>query len=387
MNIMNLAFKTPGRVSKRLEMEFPERETPVDLGLYHFTGGGGSAPPPPDLNAETAGELAAKTAAAPAVFGAEAQYDPQYANLNLADLSDTLLGSPAGTRQQQVSTSTPGFINPQTGAFSTTNPGRDVPFTETGVTNETVNTPASPGLLNLEGQVNTITNQQAAQSQGQQAAGNIGNLNQYGQAGVSALMGLDPQTAQLMQSMTDQAQQGVDAGTGLTPAQMRQVSQTVRQGQADRGLGYGPVDQYQEALGVSQYGTQLQQLRMQQAQSVAAQRSGMYGAPISGLITNAPNNFSAGALNQAYGISSNVGPKLFGSDLNAQDTFNTAYNGAVSQANSGANNSSALIGAGISGGVGLASAGLLASGGAAAAGGAGFFGSDLAGAAALGLLL
>lgn len=342
-------------------------------------GGGGGNPAPPDLYNEYSGELNAKAALAPQVFGTESQFDPQYGNLNLSDMSNFLMGSPGGQQPVQQTSSTPGFMDTTTGLFQTSDtpqnnnfqvggtgggqflPDKLVPFTQTNTNTVMEGTPASPGYLGLMGQVDTAVNQQQAQSQAQQAQGTISNLQTLGPAGVSALMAADPQNAALVNNMTNEANTQVAAGTSLDPAQQRLVQQSVRQGQAARGQGFGSADTYGEALGVSQYGQNLWQQRLANAGSVAQQRYGMYTAPGASFAAAQPNtNAQQSALGQGYGISSSVGPKLFGSDINANDLFNTSYNASVNQSIASQNQSSAETSAGVSAGAGLASAGILA---------------------------
>lgn len=354
-----------------------------------MSSGGGGAPANRDLYAETSGELTAKANLAPQVFATESQYDPQYAGLNLSTMDTFLNGSPGGSTQRQFTDNVSGFRNSQTGEFvagdtapawqprgggnwtrTGPNPGQWgggvsnvdpwTPFVQQNLDTRTINTPASRGYLGLASDVNTAADAMTAASNTRQRASNISDAANLGPQATQALMAADPQQAQLMQSITDNAQQGMDAGTNLTPAQMRLVQQSVRQGQSARGQGFGNADTYGEAMGVSQYGQQLQQQRIANAGSAAQQRFQYYGAPAMNMATAPGANNGNQYLSQGYGISSAVGPKLFGSDINANDIANSNFNAANARNISDANNSAALTSAGISGGVGIASAGLLA---------------------------
>ena len=123
-------------------------------------------------------------------------------------------------------------------------------------------------------------------------------------------------------------------------------------------MGFGPADQYGEALGVSQFGQQMLQQRIQNAQSVAGQRQQFYGGPATAYAMQQPQQYGNSYLQQGYGISSSVGPKLFGSDINAQNAYDTALNAQTSAYNTQQNNSAAVTGAGVSGAAALGAAAL-----------------------------
>lgn len=330
-------------------------------------GGGGSAPAAPNLQQEYTGEITGKADTAPLVYGSEATYDPLYASLNLTDLQNTLMGTPAGTQTVPTITQQPGYVNSQYGTFST-DPSALPNYTGNNwtatsrpvVTMTTEKTAATPGLVGLMGQLNTAANTQAEQSQQSQTGATVANMAKYGAPGVSAIMNADPGETGLMNSLVNQATAGVNAGYGLTPQQMTLAQQSARQAQAAQGFGYGPSDAYAEALGVSQYAQNLYNQRMATGQNVAGQQYSQYTAPAMNLASQTPQNYAAPYFSNGYNVSSNVGPKLFGSDINAQDTYNTAYNAQMSQYNSAQNNAAALTGSGISAAAGLGTAGLMA---------------------------
>lgn len=76
----------------------------------------------------------------------------------------------------------------------------------------------------------------------------------------------DPITAKLLATLGDQAQRDLDAGGKLSPGVRREVQQTVRGGQAARGMGYGPTDMYEEAMSVGSAA----EARKAQAQNLAS---------------------------------------------------------------------------------------------------------------------
>lgn len=87
----------------------------------------------------------------------------------------------------------------------------------------------------------------------------------------------DPTTAGLLDTMTGDAQTELGLGTRLDPDQMRLVQQSVRAGQADRGMGYGNADVYGEVLGASQFGQSLRNQRRAYAGDVVGLRQKIYG--------------------------------------------------------------------------------------------------------------
>jgi hypothetical protein len=62
-------------------------------------------------------------------------------------------------------------------------------------------------------------------------------------------------------------------GDQLSPSQRRNIAQSVRAGQAARGMGLGPSDVYEEAIQTSGYGDILRQQRLDNLRSSA----GLYG--------------------------------------------------------------------------------------------------------------
>lgn len=338
--------------------------------------GGGSAPAPPDYYAQTANELQAKVDLAPKVFATEAQYDPQYAALQVQTLRDTLTGTKAGKRQVQTTQNTPGFRNTQTGEFraGSTAPAfyptvNDrfgnleqnpwMPFTQTNNVTNTIDTPAQPGYLDLAGTVSDKADQLQALSQTRQRSSDIADVGNLGPDSLAAMMKADPQQAALLTGLTDQAQTGLDRGTMLDPSQMRLVQQSVRAGQAARGMGFGPSDNYDEALGLSQFGQDIRNQRLSQAASVVGLRQGTYGDAFGRVLGRPVQPNGSSALQAGYGIDQNSGPRLFGSTVNAGNVFDTAFNAQQANYISGQNNAAATNSAAIGGGITLAATGIL----------------------------
>lgn len=290
--------------------------------------GGGDAPQR-DIYSEITSEVGARARTMPGILGAEAQYRPEYANLDLQNIGNILYGqdnvtTPELQQEQYMGPSTYTYVDSKTGKptggqiqmtpdqFAALGPLQAAnlmlvtPGTmQTRYTTKNVTTAGAPGLLDMQAKTRT--------------------------AQIANLQSSDPETASLLERMTQNAQTGVDMGSRLNPAQMRNVQQTIRSRQAGTVLQNGNAGAYDEALGVSQYGDQLQEQRNSDATSTLGVRNSQFADPTA----------------QAYGISSAGGPKLFGSTINANDLFSSNQNAAASSSAASANNNTALIGAGI----------------------------------------
>lgn len=140
-----------------------------------------------------------------------------------------------------------------------------------------------PGIIDVlstaEPALNNLTNQNTTS---QRTAG-VNDLMSLAPGITASYVAANPGEANLLGNITGTADNQLSYGYGLSPAQERQVTQTVRQGQADRGMGYGPIDQYGEALGVSQYGNQLFQQRQQNANQAANTYASVMPNPVSSI--------------------------------------------------------------------------------------------------------
>jgi hypothetical protein len=81
------------------------------------------------------------------------------------------------------------------------------------------------------------------------------------------------QSNPLLADYYDTAQNDLALGDQLSPSQRRNIAQSVRAGQAARGMGQGPSDVYEEAIQTSGYGDVLKNQRLATARGAA----GMYG--------------------------------------------------------------------------------------------------------------
>jgi len=130
---------------------------------------------------------------------------------------------------------------------------------------------ALQNLLQMEGMVGGLEASRVSREQetvGRFAPGVIDILNSY-----------NPQSAALLAEMASQAQTDLAAGTTLSPAEMREVQQNVRAGQASRGMGYGRNDTFDEVLTLALTGREAQDRRRRFAGDVASMSSNFYGNP------------------------------------------------------------------------------------------------------------
>lgn len=335
-------------------------------------GGGGA--PSRDLYAETAGELSAKANLAPKVFSTEAEFRPQYNALDLQSIDQLLTGIPGGARELQYSTNVTKYRNPETGEISdtprtTTKPPKDnrvggyggetivwQPVQVPGISTRTVNTPGTPGYLDIADRVADRVSAIEARGLSTQRAADIRDVSQLGGLSLAAAQGADPRTAALIESLTTEAQSELDAGYNLNPEQLRLAQQSVRARHQGTLKGTGPAGDLAEAIGVSEYAQNLRNQRRQFGAGVAGLRSGVYGDAFNRVLSRPAAASPTTALNTAYGISRSGGPQMFGSTINAADVSEWNANAAATNAAANKAQNQALAGAGISAGVGLLAA-------------------------------
>jgi hypothetical protein len=154
------------------------------------------APTPRDYGQETRDTLRSQIDLAPEKYAAEAKYAPQYQKLQL-----DLLRS------------------------------------------------ATPELLALyKDQIAPTMGEVEAASRSRSRAGDIADISTLGPQARAAIRAASPQQAALADSLTTQAQSGLNAGSRLTPEQQRQVEQQTRGSFAARGLAGSPTAGLQEAV-------------------------------------------------------------------------------------------------------------------------------------------
>lgn len=262
-------------------------------------------------------------------LGADMRWRPNYLATDLNLTNDALFGRRARTYTEQVPMTPQELLaehNRRTGMNLQATPdtlANIMKIYPNGLTKAVKRQDyGAPGILDIYGRaIPQLTKLSAAANAGTAAAWRAA----------------DPAAAALMDEMTRQAGSDLAAGRSLTPMETRELNNTVRSGQAARGLGFGPADIYGEALARSQYGDQKQAQR----RAFAGDVYGLRTRPLLQLLDNPSTSvFSqAGtALGTAGNVSAASGPRLIGLDTaGARDVFggNTDsmnnYNATVAQ--------------------------------------------------------
>lgn len=160
----------------------------------------------------------------------------------------------------------------------------------------------------------------------------------YGKVGESARSAyqktLDPTTAGLYSTMANQAQEGLNNGTGLSAQETQLGQQSARAGMAARGMQFGNQAIAAEVLNSYNLGQTRQNQNRAFAGSVygigqqnASQAMSMYGNP---MMSNLNQMNSSNLINTSGQMSGSLGSKLFtpesqyGSDLYGANQSNTA---------------------------------------------------------------
>ena len=255
-----------------------------------------SAPPPRNYGQETRDTLQAQVDLAPQKFAAEQQFSPGYTDLAVQNVQRALGGSSA-----------------------------------------------QPGLVSLLGQYGPQLQQYASDSASKQRAADIADIEAYGGRAVQAIRSADPQQQALLTALNDQALSGLNSAVNTD-----EVGRQIRAQQASRGFGFGNSDAIAEAFGRTTAGESLRRGRQGFAQQVAGLNAATAADPAMAVLGR-----SSGATNQAQsllGQGQGFSPgNLFSPEsAYAGDVFNTNYNADAARRIAGANNTTQLIGAGIS---------------------------------------
>lgn len=345
--------------------------------------GGGSAPAPLNQYALTQGDIQARVDTAPEVFAAEQAYGPQADALSLQSMRNVLQGIPASDKTVSQTSNVAGFRNSETGEFVAGNTAPDwkpnigqiqrggntgmavnpwQPYTQANTTSIPVHTDATPGYFDLASEAAQVGNGITAASNTAQRQSNINDVSNLGPSALSAIQSSDPAQANEVNALTASTTDDLNAGYNLTPAQMRLAQQAARTGAAARGLGFGPSDNYGEALGVSAWGQNLRQQRIANATGAIGTRQATYGNPWANVLGMSTQPAGQPYLGASNGISSAAmaGMPNFNTSINGGDVANANFNQANARYISGQNNAAATNGAALSAGAGITSAALLA---------------------------
>jgi hypothetical protein len=255
-----------------------------------------STPEPRSYSQETRDTLQAQLDLAPAKFASEAQFGPQYQQLQL-DMFRQALPQLLGAYQHEI----------------------------------------MPALTQAE-----IT------SRGASRAGDIADVARLGPLARQAQAAGAPGEAALVDSMVADAQTGLAAGTNLTPEEQRAAQQQSRAAFAARGLGTTPSGAIDEIVRMQAGGQQAKLRRQAQAGQALGLSQQFYGDPFQQTLGRPSQAFSMspGLAGQAQGF--NPGMLFNPESQYAADINNQGWQGALAARTASAANRSALIGAGIS---------------------------------------
>lgn len=184
-----------------------------------------------------------------------------------------------------------------------------------------------------------------------QRAGDIADVQTLGPAALKAFMDADPETAALIEELTQQSQAETRMGGNLSPADLRMVQQGVRGRQAGMLGGTGNAGDYGEALGISAYGQQLRNNRRAFANDVVGLRNRVYGDAFQRVLGRPGAGLSGASnvLGQAQGMTGGGALSLLNPESGyAGDLYNTNFSSLVGGALSNAKMKNDLYGAGIS---------------------------------------
>jgi hypothetical protein len=158
-------------------------------------------------------------------------------------------------------------------------------------------TPGTPGMLNMYKQagkeMSDYNNRQL-----------LKNLTQYAPGLTAAYKGSNPGLAGLESSLMTQAQEGLDAGSGLDPFTRRELTQASLGDASLRGFGKSPLDAYMTYSALGREGEMRRQAHQQQAMNIGNFSAGITPDPIS--LVNQPSLATAmGPMlgSQAFGAS------------------------------------------------------------------------------------
>ena len=179
-------------------------------------------------------------------------------------------------------------------------------------------------------------------SQASQREADIAAVEQFGPRATAAMRAVNPEQTQLLDSITRQSTQDVQAGYGLPKGLSDVVNQSVRSGQASRGLGFGPADAYSETLAQSEAANQWHGQNLDRAMRVAATNAATQTDPFLAILGRPASSPAAaqGLLNQGLGAgaqSQSVYGRFDPTNAYAQDLYNTNYNAQAASKIGGAN--------------------------------------------------
>jgi len=294
----------------------------------------GSVPPSPseiagafapfqrDYAQESTDILRGQIELAPERFAAEAEFRPQYAQLDLGITKDVLTGE-----------------------------GGWLPYFEDEVL---------PYATRIDAASRTASRE-----------ADVADVERLGPRVTEAFRSANPDAARILDLMSDQAYTDLSAGYGLTPEQTRTATQTARTAYDDRGMVFSNPAIAMEALSNDQYARQLYDERFRRAADVLGYEKSIYGDPMQAVLGRPSSNLGFATRQQGFASDyANAGPQIFnpesayGSSLyagnqsgmmnlygtqfgGAMDRWNTLFNASKAEDIASENREGALWGAGI----------------------------------------
>lgn len=140
----------------------------------------------------------------------------------------------------------------------------------------TLKTPGTRGLLDIYEKEIAPAMQRTATSN---RTADINDVATLGPKMREALRASSPEIATLLDKLYGSATSDLELGASLNPSESRNISNAVRSGQAARGMGLGPNDNFNEALTSLNYGRGLQEQRRGNASQAVGLLESFYGDP------------------------------------------------------------------------------------------------------------
>lgn len=350
-------------------------------------------PKPLDYGAQTGQTLRAQYKWAPRLARMHALVDPMYIANDEQNLIQRLLGSEGGTSTYSYRDTVPwgsgqggggGKFGMASGAVTenwrgtgdsgehggglsdaqralldaTSTPGGGIandvlggdpehPRFRNGIRTVRVDTPATRGLLDiLQRDIQPAVSAMQTQADRARIRGENNILKELGPQQIEALKAANPGAAGLIDELTSQAQSDLELGGELSTQQRSEIAQSVRAGQAARGMGFSPSDVFAEAMKTADASEALKASRRTFANNTVGLNAAYFGDPYMRMFGRSSGQVpSAGSL-IGQGSQGSVAPFNPESPL-AASIAGTNYNAAQAQYIGGQNNFNATLGAGV----------------------------------------
>ena len=280
------------------------RRAEAPAGFDVFNGFTPDTPPPRNLGPEYTDTLNAQIGNAPRVFGAEAAFRPRYQALQQQDVNQNVFG-----------------------------------------------TGGQAGLLDLYRTGSAVLGRTQNDANAYQHAGDISQIYGFGAQGRDALRQLNPDNAGLLDQLNAQASGDLAAGSHLNAGDLRNVQQGSRAASQARGLNFSPSAAADEVLRTALAGQAQQDRRRGFASQVYGLNQNSYTDPLLSILGRQSNAIgqASNLYNQAASSAGTAGPRIFNPEsAYASDLYNTNYNAKAAAQIAGANNTAAVVGAGLS---------------------------------------